>query len=413
MGKTLAEKILSHESGTDARAGDVVIAPVDVVYSHDVNGVLNIRQLRESGLIDLAKPEATFFIFDHAAPSPRMEMSNDQKFIRSYAREQGCRLYDIDEGVCHQIAAEDWVTPGKVVCGSDSHTPTGGALCAFATGMGGTDIAVAMGLGKTWLRVPESILVKVRGQFSPAVYPKDLGLYIIGQITAEGATYKALEFGGDIGQIDMPGRLTLSNLSVEAGAKVGLFPSDDETRTYLEAYGRGEKFQYLSADERAEYEKILEVDLAEIQPMVAKPHSVDHVAPVKEVAGTPLDQVFIGSCTNGRLEDLAVVAGILKGRMRHPRTRLIITPASKKVYLAALKAGYIETFIEAGATVLSPGCGVCGGVHQGTLADEEICLSTSNRNFKGRMGNPKAQIYLSSPATAAMSAVNGVISEPV
>lgn len=412
MGKTLAEKILSRESGVDARVGDVVIAPVDVIYSHDVNGVLNIKQLKESGLNDLAKPQSTFFSFDHAAPSPRMEMSNDQQFIRKYAREQGCRLYDIDEGICHQVAAEDWVVPGKIVCGSDSHTPTGGGLGAFATGMGATDIAVAMGLGKTWLRVPETILIKIQGEFPAGVYPKDLALYIIGRISAEGATYKALEFGGNIEHIDISGRLTLANLSVEAGAKVGLFPSDDVTRIYLDERGRGDRFRYLSGDEDAEFEKIIDIDLVELRPMVAKPHSVDNTAQVADVAGTPVDQVFIGSCTNGRLEDLALAAGILAGRKRHSRTRLLITPASKAVYLSALKAGYIETFIEAGATVLSPGCGVCSGVHQGTLADGEVCLSTSNRNFKGRMGNPNAFIYLSSPATAAVSAINGEITMP-
>lgn len=412
MGKTLAEKILSNESGVDAHVGDVVIAPVDVVYSHDVNGVLNIRQLRESGLKNLAKPQSTFFVFDHAAPSPRMEMSNDQKFIRTYAQEQGCRLYEINEGICHQVAVEEWVLPGKIVCASDSHTPTGGGLGAFATGMGGTDIAIAMGLGKTWLRVPETLLIKVSGQFPKGVYAKDLAIYIIGQISAEGATYKALEFGGDIENISISGRLTLANMSVEAGAKTGLFPADDLTKAFLKEQGREDGFQSLFPDPDAEYEQVLEVDLKKLKPMVSKPHTVDNVAEVQDVAGTQLDQVFIGSCTNGRLDDLAVVAGILKGKKRHPRTRLIIAPASKEGFMEASKKGYIETFINAGAFVLSPNCGVCGGVHQGTLADEEVCLSTSNRNFKGRMGNPNAFVYLASPATAAISAITGEITHP-
>ena len=412
MGKTLAEKILSKESGVDAEAGDIVIAQVDVVYSHDVNGTLNIKQLRESGLHDLAKPQSTFFVFDHAAPSPRMEMANDQKVIRNFAQEQGCKLYDINEGVCHQIAVEDWVMPGKVVCGSDSHTPTGGGLGAFATGMGGTDIAIAMGLGKTWLRVPQTLLVNVRGKFPKGVHAKDLALYIIGQISAEGATYKALEFGGDIDAISISDRFTLANLSVEAGAKTGLFPADDITKAFLRDHGRDDGFQYIYPDSDAQYEQVLDVDLSTLKPLVSKPHTVDNVAEVKDVEGTKIDQVFIGTCTNGRLDDLAIAAGILKGNKRHPKTRLIIVPASKTVYTDALKNGYIETFIEAGAAVLSPNCGVCCGVHQGILADEEVCLSTSNRNFKGRMGNPKAFVYLGSPATAAVSAIEGAIACP-
>jgi len=412
MGKTIAEKILSTKAGVDARTGDVVIVPVDVVYSHDIGGVLCIRQLRESGLNNLAKPESTFFVFDHAAPSPRMETANDQKFIRDFVHAQGCKLYEVNEGVCHQIAVEDWVLPGKIICASDSHTPTGGALGAFATGMGGTDIAVAMGLGKTWLRVPESILVKVKGKFRKGVCAKDLALYLIGKISAEGATYKALEFGGEIENISISGRLTLANMSVEAGAKVGIFPADDMTRAFLKERGRENGFQYIQADPDAQYEQVLEVDLAKLKPMVSKPHTVDNVAEVREVSGTKLDQVFIGSCTNARLDDLAVAAGILMGNKRHPRTRLIVTPASKRVYREALKKGYIDIFVDAGAAVLSPGCGVCGGVHQGVLADDEVCISTSNRNFKGRMGNPNAFVYLASPATAAISAIKGEITDP-
>jgi 3-isopropylmalate/(R)-2-methylmalate dehydratase large subunit len=285
-------------------------------------------------------------------------------------------------------------------------------LGAFATGMGGTDIAVAMGLGKTWLRVPETILVKIKGQFPEDVYAKDLAIYIIGKISAEGATYKALEFGGDIENISISGRMTLSNMSVEAGAKVGIFPADDITQEFLKNQGREDGFQYLYPDPDARYEQVLEVDLATLKPMVSKPHTVDNVAEVNEVAGTKVNQVFIGSCTNARLDDLAIAAEILKGKKRHPETRLIVTPASKRVYKEALKTGYIDTFIDAGAAVLSPGCGVCAGIHQGALADEEVCLSTSNRNFKGRMGNPNSFVYLASPATAAISAITGEITHP-
>jgi len=412
MGKTIAEKILSKESGMDVQAGDVVIAPVGVVYCHELSGVLIIRQLQESGLNNLANPDATFFIFDHAAPTPRMEMANDQKAIREFAAAQGCRLYEINEGVCHQVAAEQWVLPGKIVCASDSHTPTGGALGAFATGMGATDITIAMGLNKTWLRVPESILVKVRGTFPKGVYAKDLAIYIVGKLTAEGATYKALEFGGEIENIDISGRMTLANMSVEAGAKVGIFPADDITRAFLRAHGREDGFQTIAADPDAEYERVLEVDLGLLKPMASKPHTVDNVAEVAEVAGTRIDQVFLGSCTNARLDDLAVAAGILKGNRRHPRTRLIVAPASKQVYRQALQKGYIDILAEAGAAVISPSCGVCCGFHLGILADGEVCLSTSNRNFKGRMGNPNALVYLASPATAAASVIKGEITDP-
>jgi len=413
MGKTLAEKILSNKSGVDAKAGDVVIVPVDVVYAHDVSGPLAIRQLKESGLRNLANPQTTVFFLDHSAPSPRMELANDQQFVKSFAKAQRCALYQINEGVCHQIMVEDWALPGTVICGGDSHTPTLGGLGAFATGMGSTDIAVVMGLGKTWLRIPETILIKVNGQFPAAVYAKDLALHLIGLLSAEGATYKALEFGGDtVRTMSMSQRFTLANMSVEAGAKVCLFPADETAKAYLGAHGRGERFQYLSTDPDAVYEQIIEIDAQKLLPLVARPHTVDNVAPVGKVEGTKIDQVFIGSCTNGRLEDLAIVASILNGEERDPETRLIIAPASRQVYLEALKKGFIETFVNAGAAVLNPGCAACAGVHQGILGDGEVCLSTANRNFKGRMGNPESFVYLSSPATAAASAITGKITTP-
>lgn len=413
MGKTLAEKILSNGAGVDAKAGDIVVVPVDMVYAHDVSGPLAIRQLKESGFGNLTNPQTTIFFFDHASPCPRQELANDQKFMRTFVQEQGCHLYDVNEGICHQVVAEELICPGTVVCGGDSHTPTGGALGAFATGMGSTDIAVVMGLGKTWLRVPETILIKVTGKFPSGVYGKDLALHIIGLLSAEGATYKALEFGGDgIQFISISERLTLSNMSVEAGAKVGLFPSDELTKAYIEAQGRGDCFEELVPDSDAVYERIVEIDAQELVPLVAKPHTVDNVAPVSEVEGTKIDQVYIGSCTNARLEDLAVAAQILDAKKRHPETRLIVAAASRAVYIAAMDQGYIKTFVNAGATVVNPGCGACAGVHEGILGDGEVCLSTTNRNFKGRMGNPNAFVYLASPATAAASAIAGKITAP-
>ncbi len=308
---------------------------------------------------------------------------------------------------------EEWANPGDVVLGGDSHTCTIGALGAFATGMGSTDIAVAMALGKTWLRVPETFLITVTGQLPRGVYSKDLILYLIGLLGADGATYKALEFGGDtIRTMTMSQRLTVSNMAVEAGAKVGLFPADEINEGYLEAHGRGNRFRSLLPDPDATYEKVVEIDAGKLVPVVAQPHTVDNVVPVRKVKETKVDQVFIGSCTNARLEDLAVAASILEGEKAHPETRLIIVPASRNVYREALDKGYIKIFIDAGASVLNPGCAACAGIHQGILGDGEVCLSTTNRNFKGRMGNPQSFVYLASPATAAASAITGEIMSP-
>lgn len=413
MGKTLAEKILSERIGREIRPGDIVIAPVDVALAQDGTAPLAIRQFEKMKLTKVANPERTVFFIDHAAPSPRQELSNDHLLLRQFAQRAGIQLSEVGEGVCHQIMAESYVTPGDIVVGADSHTVTAGALCAFATGMGSTDVAVGMGLGRTWFRVPESVRIEMEGVFSQGVYAKDLALYLIGLLGADGATYKALEFGGQaVKTMVMADRLTLANMSVEAGAKVGLFPSDEVTRAFLSEQGRGYSFRPLAPDVDAEYERVVKVDLTRLEPMVARPHTVDNVVPVGAVAGTRIQQVFIGSCTNGRLEDLAVAAKILRGRRRHPSTRLVVAPASRRVLLAAIRAGYIEALVEAGAAVVNPGCGACVGVHQGVLGDGESCLATSNRNFQGRMGNPAAFIYLASPATAAATAVAGEVIDP-
>ncbi|UCF92498.1 MAG: 3-isopropylmalate dehydratase large subunit [Desulfobacterales bacterium] len=413
MGKTLAEKILSAKSGVDAQAGDVVIAPMDLVFAHDVGGPLTIQQFRQSGLDRLAHPESTPFFLDHCVPAPRRELANDQKLVRAFASENGCPLYQVGDGICHQLVVEQWAKPGDVIVGGDSHTCTMGGLGAFATGMGSTDIAIAMGLGKNWLRVPESFLIRISGRFPAGVGAKDLILHVIGLLTAEGATYKALEFGGEsLKTMTMSQRLTVANMAVEAGAKTGLFPSDEVTRSYLERLGRGKCFQPLGPDPDAVYERVVEIDAEKLVPVVARPHAVDQVVPVSEVEGTRIDQVFIGSCTNGRLEDLAEAAGILAGKSINPRTRLIVAPASRSVYLEAMAQGYLKTFMNAGAAIVNPGCAVCAGVHQGVLAEDEVCLSTSNRNFKGRMGNPDSRVYLASPATAAASAIRGTITSP-
>jgi 3-isopropylmalate/(R)-2-methylmalate dehydratase large subunit len=411
--KTLAEKILSDKSGGDARAGEIVIAPVDLVFVQDTTGPLTVREFEKSGLGRLVNPQKTVFFLDHAAPSPNRQLSTDHILLRRFAGEKGARLYDVGDGVCHQIVSEALARPGDIIVGADSHTVTGGALGAFATGMGSSDVAVIMGLGKTWFRVPETIRVEVTGSFKEGVSAKDLILHLIGLIGADGATYKALEFGGDaVAGMSMSERLTVANMAVEAGAKVGLFPADDVTRRYLEAQGRGGDYRPLAADEDAVYEKTISIDAGSLEPTVSQPHTVDNTAPAGELTGIKIQEVFIGTCTNGRLEDLAVAAGILKGKRHHPDTRLVVAPASRKVLLEAMQAGYIQTLVEAGAALVTPGCGACLGLHQGVLGDGEAALSTANRNFKGRMGNPEAFVYLASPATAAATAITGHITDP-
>jgi len=413
MSKTLAEKILSLKSHGEAKAGEVVIADVDIAFVQDTTGPLTIRQFKESGFGALARPQQTVVFLDHAAPSPAQQLSNDHILLRRFAAETGCRISDVGEGICHQLVAEAFANPGDVVVGADSHTVTAGALGAFATGMGSSDVAVAFALGKTWFRVPESLLIKLDGAFRRGVYAKDLILYLIGQIGADGATYKSLEFGGQaLAELTVSQRLTIANMAVEAGAKVGLFPSDEITRQFLKRHGRGDKYRPLSADNGANYERVISLNLDQLEPMLSLPHTVDNVRPVAQMQGTKVQQAFIGTCTNGRLEDLALVAEMLRGRTRHAGTRLLIAPASRQVLIKAMEEGYIQTLVEAGAIILPPGCAACLGLHQGVLGDGEVCLSTANRNFKGRMGNPTAMIYLASPATAAASAIAGQITDP-
>ena len=413
MGKTLAEKILSSKSGSDASAGDIVIAEVDLSFVQDTTGPLAVRQFQASSFKNLANPERTILFLDHAAPSPNSSLSNDHLLLRDFARKTGCVISDVGEGICHQLVAESFARPGDVIVGADSHTVTAGALGAFATGMGSSDIAVAMGLGKTWFRVPESIKVVVSGDFSEGVGSKDLILHLIGMIGADGATYQALEFSGNaVDNMSISGRLTIANMAVEAGAKAGLFSSDEVTRDYLVSQGRGDDYQPVSPDTDAVYERTIEIDVTALEPAVAKPHTVDNTALARELKGTKIQQVVVGTCTNGRLEDLAIAADILKGKHCSVGTRLIVGPASRRVMIEAIQAGYIQTLVEAGALILPSGCGPCLGLHQGVLGDGESCLSTANRNFKGRMGNPDAFIYLGSPATAAATALTGEITDP-
>ncbi len=410
MGKTLAEKILTEKSGVDAKAGDIVVAKVDLVCLPDVSAPLTLRQFQASGS---EYPSVPVIIGLDTAPSPSRGISNDHVFLRQFARQRGATLTEIGEGIATEIAIESYVSPGMVAVGSDSHLVTLGGLGAFATGMGSTDVAVALRLGRTWFQVPESIKIVVRGRLAKGTSPKDLVLHLIGTLGAEGATYKAIEYGGEgLETISVGGRLTIASMAVEAGAKAGLFPADEVTRRYLDGHGRGDRHRLLAPDPDAGYEQTIEIDAGRLEPMVAKPHRVDDVVTVGDVAGTPIHQVVLGTCTNGRGDDLVVAARILEGKKCAPHTRLIIVPASRRILMEAMAAGTIKCLLEAGAVLMPPGCGPCMGVHGGALGDGEVCLFTGNRNFKGRMGSPEGLIYLASPETAAASAIAGRIVDP-
>lgn len=413
MGQTIAEKIISKHAGHDVKAGELCIAKVDVAAVQDGTGPLTVQEFKKIGKKELANPKRTVLFIDHAAPSPRKELSNTHMILREFAKETGAVMSDTGAGVCHQRLIETFVNPGEILVGADSHTCTSGALGAFATGMGSTDIAVAMALGKTWMKVPPTFKIVVNGDFQKGVYAKDLILHLIGLIGADGATYKALEFSGStIENMSMSDRFTIANMAVEAGAKAGLFITDEKTKAYLKERGREDKFVEIYPDKDAVYERIIEIDASKIEPTVSCPHTVDNTKLAKQLKDVKLNQVFIGTCTNGRIEDLRIAAEILKGKKVNPDVRLIIVPASKDVYLKAIEEGLLGIFVEAGASVLAPGCGPCVGVHAGILGDGEVCLATQNRNFQGRMGNTKGFIYLSSPATAASSAITGHITDP-
>ncbi len=413
MGKTISEKILSLHSGKDVKADDFIITNVDIALVQDGTGPLTIKEFHNLKFNTLIPHHSLLFI-DHASPSPRKELSNAHNILRSFANGGNAKLFDVGEGVSHQIVAEKFVKPGNLVVGADSHTCTAGAMGAFATGMGSTDIAIAFGTGKVWLKVPQTIKIKLTGQIQKGVYSKDVMLHIIGDIKADGATYKALEFDGDyIHNLSFEQRLTLTNMAVEAGAKTGIIPTDDITKEYLKKHNREKDYIEIYADNDAIYEQILEYDVSKIEPQISFPHTVDNVKNISEInEDIKIDQVVIGTCTNGRLEDLKIAADIMKGHKKHKNIRCLIVPASKEVYKEAVKEGFIDIFIDFGATIINPGCGPCVGVHAGILADGEKVLSTQNRNFKGRMGNPLAEIYLSSPATAAATAITGKITDP-
>ena len=358
MGQTLAEKIISAHTDTPVKAGDLCIAKVDVTAVQDGTGPLTISEFKKLGIAKPKNPQRMILFIDHATPSPRKELSNSHMVMRQFAKETGAILSEGGTGVCHQRLIEKYVNPGEILCGADSHTCTSGALGAFATGMGSTDVAVASALGKTWLKVPQSYKVCVEGVLGHGVYAKDLMLHLIGTIGADGATYKALEFcGSTIEAMTMSDRFTLANMAVEAGAKAGLFATDSKTFDFLKENKREHCFRHIAFDEDAEYEKVINIDASKVVPMVACPHTVDNVKPAKDLNHVKVNQVFIGSCTNGRIEDLRVAVKLLKKQKVHPDVRLIVAPASRDVMMQALREGLIEILTYVGASIIPPGCG--------------------------------------------------------
>ena len=414
-GKTLAEKLIgSHTAKGSVSAGEVVIVKVDYTFSHDASGPLLIQQLNTLKSVGSGMDKSrTVFFIDHAVPSPIKVLSNDQATVRNYASTNGLVLSDVGNGICHQVIAEDYAAPGDLLVGTDSHSCTSGGLCAFGTGMGATDIAVAMKLGKTWLRVPESVKMNIQGRLPRGVFAKDLILKTLSILGTDGATYKSLEFDGPaIDELEVYGRLTLANMTVEAGAKTGLVKSDIRTKQYLRDFGREQQWKEIRPDDDASYEAEIAINASDLQPQVAFPGSPSNVKPVSEAKGVKVNEVFIGSCTNTRIEDMRTVAQIFRKRQKAKDLKLIVTPSSKRLYLKCLQEGIIEILLEAGAIITPPGCGVCYGAVGGIPADNEVIFSASNRNFTGRTGNPKADTYLGSPATAAATAVTGYVTDP-
>jgi len=409
-GKTITEKIFSLACGKTVEAGDLIVADVDLAMAHDGTAPLAINSFREMGGEKVWDPFKIVLVIDHVAPSSNEGTSNLHKMMREFVREQEIKnFYDVGMGVCHQLMVENYVSPGMVVVGADSHTCTYGALGAFATGIGSTEMAAVFKTGKLWFRVPETLRYMLKGKLPQNVMAKDIILYIAGEVKADGATYKAIDFSGEVVKdLSVDGRLTLCNMVVEIGAKNGVIEPDEKTMAYIRSKGRKPK-TIVKNDEDAEFEEEIEFDVSKLEPQIACPPTVDNVKPVSEVEGLEIDQVFLGSCTNGRMEDLREAAKILSKNRVHPNVRMIVIPASAEIYLEALKEGLIETFLRAGCVVCNPGCGPCAGAHQGVPEKGEVVLSTSNRNFVGRMGCAEADIYLCSPITAAISAVKGKI----
>lgn len=407
MGQTLAQQILSHKTGRAVLPGELVIIEPDVVMSHDslTPGIIQIFQ-EELNAKKIHDPQQLVFVFDHVVPASTVGTADNQNLVRDFARQQCVRLFDAGYGICHQILVEEKIAaPGRIVAGADSHSTSYGAVGAFGTGMGSTDVALLWATGRTWMRVPETIRVDIQGRFRPGIDAKDLALKLGREMTIAGATYAALEYHG-LEWLPLPGRQTLASMAVELGAKAGMIPPSGEVAEHFDVP------DWLFIDPQAVYARRLNIDLDTLEPQVALPHAVDNVVDISTIAGTPVTEVFLGTCTNGRYEDLYTAAEIMRGKQTHPDVRLIVTPASRQELQRAIADDTLSTLLQAGAVLTTPGCGTCMGRHQGTMGAGDVCLSTGNRNFKGRMGDPTSQIYLASPAVAAATALTGEITDP-
>jgi 3-isopropylmalate/(R)-2-methylmalate dehydratase large subunit len=407
MGKTIVEKILSYRTGKNVKANDIVITHVDGVMATDTTAPLSIKAFESMGGTKVFDPSKCCLIIDHAAPAPNEKIANLHQMMRDFAREQGIKLYDIGEGICHQILLEQrHIQPGWIFMGADSHTPTGGAIGALACGMGSTDIGAILLTGKTWLKTPQTIKITCSGRLKPGVHAKDLILFLTGKITISGATYLSVEFHGDTFQsMNVADRMCIANMLAEMGAKTGFVHPDGLELPYV--------FEAILPDIDAQYCKVYSFDVSNLQPQIAAPESPDNVMNIDRFLGKKIDYAFVGTCGNGRLEDLQTVASVLKGRKIADGVRMVIAPASRKVLLEAMLDGTAHTLIESGATIINPGCGPCVGTHEGIPGNGESVISAANRNFRGRMGNPSSEIYLAAPATVAASALTGEITHPL
>lgn len=414
MGLTLTQKILADKTGYDVHPGDLIEIDVDMVLGNDVTSPVAIKEFLKIGVKNVFDKEKIALVPDHFVPNKDIKSAEQVNIVRKFAREYGIvNFFEVGKmGIEHALLPEKGlVLPGDVVIGADSHTCTYGAITCFSTGIGSTDMACAMATGKAWFKVPEAIRFNLKGKLNKWVNGKDVILYIIGMIGVDGALYKSMEFTGDISSLSIDDRFTIANMAIEAGAKNGIFDYDEITETYVK--GRANrKYKVFKADEDADYVESYDIDLSKIKPQVAFPHLPENTKPIDEVGNIKIDQVVIGSCTNGRISDMEVTYEVLKGKKVHPDVRLIIFPATQDIYLECVKRGYIEEFIKAGAAVSTPTCGPCLGGHMGILAKGERAISTTNRNFVGRMGHTESEVYLASPAVAAASAIKGCIASP-
>ena len=415
MSMTMAEKIMAKASGNkETKAGEIVIANIDEAMTHDLTIPLSVKSFHKIEVYKVWAPEKIVILFDHQVPADSLDAAQNHIMMREFVEKQGItNFYDVKEGVCHQVLPEKGhIVPGEVVVGTDSHTCTHGALGAFSTGIGSTDMAMVFATGKLWFKIPETIKFDIQGNLKDYVYAKDVILHIIGKIGADGATYKACEFAGETTKkMSVSERMVLCNMAIEMGGKTGLVEPDEKTVNYLKDRTSRE-YEILKTDPDAPSLETMQIDVDDLEPQIACPHNVDNVKSISEVEGTNIDQVFLGSCTNGRLEDLRTAAKIVKGNQISDKVRMLVIPASREIYLQAMDEGLLRTFAESGALVCNPCCGPCLGGHIGLIGPGEVSLSTSNRNFQGRQGSPDAEVYLSSAAVAAASALKGVITHP-